>query len=57
MSDGLEEILAAFDRRQVWCHCWGTPPPSGPWLYPNDEHADTCGIDAFHASHREGEQE
>lgn len=31
---------------EIWCHCYGTPEPDGPWIYPDDTHADTCGIDA-----------
>jgi hypothetical protein len=29
----------------VWCWCHPTPEPQGYWVYPDDEHADTCGFE------------
>jgi hypothetical protein len=28
----------------VWCPCSGDPEPFGPWIYPDDEHADVCDV-------------
>jgi hypothetical protein len=31
-----EEIAAS----EVWCPCYDTPEPKGPWVLPDDWHAD-----------------
>jgi hypothetical protein len=52
-TSSFDEEVAAGDR-VVWCQCYGTAEPTGPWIHPDDEHADTCGIDAIRAAARVG---
>lgn len=45
--DAVPKPLSDLRSATVWCYCdeYDTPMPTGPWVFPDDEHADVCGYD------------